>query len=338
MGQFRSNMQALVDGSKLISSGADIDTAIKDYLSLPTCYLAHGLLHERTAQLCQLLAQDLNADYAMLFAEKKYRELQNIASLSQATLVSQVKLMVKPMLDNIKQALTLSSVRFQLLTNNWDEEASSEFASLSSIGQVIACLGSLKVEAVFKRELSEAFKKAKAQDDAIRAKGAGKAEAKQKKGGKKNDKAPAAPAGIQLGKGCRALFDFLKASTLLQEGSTGVFNASLNKELASEMTEVLQVRNQERRLPKCAKGTRDMTPLQMAIREKAFNAIKGVFNKHGASEIDTPVFELKETLTGKYGEDSKLIYDLQDQGGELLALRYDLTVPFARYVALNKIQ
>uniref|UniRef100_M4A926 histidine--tRNA ligase n=1 Tax=Xiphophorus maculatus TaxID=8083 RepID=M4A926_XIPMA len=45
----------------------------------------------------------------------------------------------------------------------------------------------------------------------------------------------------------------------------------------------------------------------------------------------------KETLTGKYGEDSKLIYDLKDQGGELLSLRYDLTVPFARYLAMNKI-
>ncbi len=54
--------------------------------------------------------------------------------------------------------------------------------------------------------------------------------------------------------------------------------------------------------------------------------------KHGAVELDTPVFELKETLTGKYGEESKLIYDLEDQGGELLSLRYDLTVPFARYV------
>ena len=42
-------------------------------------------------------------------------------------------------------------------------------------------------------------------------------------------------------------------------------------------------------------------------------------------------------LTGKYGEDSKLIYDLKDQGGEILALRYDLTVPFARYVAMNKL-
>ncbi|XP_017594157.1 PREDICTED: histidine--tRNA ligase, cytoplasmic [Corvus brachyrhynchos] len=40
---------------------------------------------------------------------------------------------------------------------------------------------------------------------------------------------------------------------------------------------------------------------------------------------------------GKYGEDTKLIYELQDQGGELLALRYDLTVPFARYLAMNKV-
>ena len=103
------------------------------------------------------------------------------------------------------------------------------------------------------------------------------------------------------------------------------------------MTEILQVHNQENRKPKCAKGTRDMDPLQMAIREKAFATIKAVFHKHGAVEIDTPVFELKETLTGKYGEDSKLIYDLQDQGGELLALRYDLTVPFAKYVALHNV-
>ena len=42
---------------------------------------------------------------------------------------------------------------------------------------------------------------------------------------------------------------------------------------------------------------------------------------------------LQETLTGKYGEDSKLIYDLADQGGELLSLRYDLTVSFTCQVA-----
>ena len=42
--------------------------------------------------------------------------------------------------------------------------------------------------------------------------------------------------------------------------------------------------------------------------------ITSVFKRHGAVSIDTPVFELRETLMGKYGEDSKLIYDLQDQG------------------------
>ena len=101
------------------------------------------------------------------------------------------------------------------------------------------------------------------------------------------------------------------------------------------LDEILELRNEVGRRPKCAKGTRDMLPAQMAIRERAFNIIKSVFKKHGAVEIDTPVFELKETLMGKYGEESKLIYDLEDQGGELLSLRYDLTVPFARYVALH---
>uniref|UniRef100_A0A8I3W7Z4 Histidine--tRNA ligase, cytoplasmic n=3 Tax=Callithrix jacchus TaxID=9483 RepID=A0A8I3W7Z4_CALJA len=84
-------------------------------------------------------------------------------------------------------------------------------------------------------------------------------------------------------------------------------------------------------------GTRDYSPRQMAVREKVFDIIIRCFKRHGAEVIDTPVFELKETLTGKYGEDSKLIYDLKDQGGELLSLRYDLTVPFARYLAMNKL-
>ena len=88
---------------------------------------------------------------------------------------------------------------------------------------------------------------------------------------------------------------------------------------------------------KVVKGARDFLPTQMVIRRKAFDLITGVFKKHGAVEIDTPVFELKETLMGKYGEDSKLIYDLNDQGGELLSLRYDLTVPFARYMATHNL-
>lgn len=48
----------------------------------------------------------------------------------------------------------------------------------------------------------------------------------------------------------------------------------------------------------------------MAIRRMVIDRVAQVFKKHGAVEIDTPVFELKDVLTNKYGEDSKLIYDL----------------------------
>ncbi|OAY71759.1 Histidine--tRNA ligase, cytoplasmic [Ananas comosus] len=71
--------------------------------------------------------------------------------------------------------------------------------------------------------------------------------------------------------------------------------------------------NEVRRLPKIPKGTRDFGKEQMAIRERAFSIITSVFKMHGAVGLDTPVFELRETLMGKYGEDSKLIYDLADQ-------------------------
>lgn len=73
-------------------------------------------------------------------------------------------------------------------------------------------------------------------------------------------------------------------------------------------------------------GTKDWHPSDMLLRQRIFKTITSVFELHGGVTIDTPVFELKEILSGKYGEDSKLIYDLQDQGGELCSLRYDLTV------------
>ncbi|KAJ1796321.1 Cytoplasmic and mitochondrial histidine tRNA synthetase [Coemansia sp. RSA 2399] len=88
---------------------------------------------------------------------------------------------------------------------------------------------------------------------------------------------------------------------------------------------------------KTPKGTKDYNDKEMSVRTKIFNTIVNVFEKHGAVTIDTPVFELKEILMSKYGEDSKLIYDLKDQGGESCSLRYDLTVPFTRYVAMNGI-
>ncbi|KAI8920828.1 hypothetical protein DFJ77DRAFT_482407 [Powellomyces hirtus] len=88
---------------------------------------------------------------------------------------------------------------------------------------------------------------------------------------------------------------------------------------------------------KTPKGTKDYDEKDMAVREQIFSKITSIFKRHGAITIDTPVFELKEILAGKYGEDSKLIYDLEDQGGEKCSLRYDLTVPFARYLAENGV-
>lgn len=88
---------------------------------------------------------------------------------------------------------------------------------------------------------------------------------------------------------------------------------------------------------KTPKGTKDWADKDMIVRSAIFDKLTGMFKSHGGVTIDTPVFELREILAGKYGEDSKLIYNLEDQGGELTSLRYDLTVPFARYVAMNGI-
>lgn len=65
---------------------------------------------------------------------------------------------------------------------------------------------------------------------------------------------------------------------------------------------------------KTPKGMRDIGPQQMVVRGRVFNLITDCFKRHGAQALDTPVCELRETLTGKYGEDAKLIYDLADQG------------------------
>ncbi|RWS15807.1 histidine--tRNA ligase: cytoplasmic-like isoform X1 [Dinothrombium tinctorium] len=83
-------------------------------------------------------------------------------------------------------------------------------------------------------------------------------------------------------------------------------------------------------------GMRDYGHPQTAVREKVLQLIADCFKRHGAQAIETPVCELKQILTGTYGDDSKQIYDLTDQG-EMLSLRYDLTVPFARHLAQYKI-
>lgn len=73
----------------------------------------------------------------------------------------------------------------------------------------------------------------------------------------------------------------------------------------------------------------------MFCREHVERIVKECFVLYGGCALDTPVFERKDILAGKYGEDAKLIFDLEDQGGEQLALRYDHTVPLARYLAMG---
>ncbi len=84
------------------------------------------------------------------------------------------------------------------------------------------------------------------------------------------------------------------------------------------------------------KGMRDLLPQQQIRREYLFEKIKEVFRKHGFDPIETPAIEYWEVLSGKYGAEEKLIYRFQDRGGRDVGLRYDLTVPLARFFASNQ--
>ena len=83
------------------------------------------------------------------------------------------------------------------------------------------------------------------------------------------------------------------------------------------------------------KGFRDILPNLAQKRRKTINPIVSILEKYGFVPIETPTAEFSETLTGKYGEEERLIYKFTDRGGRNLALRYDLTVPLARYVATH---
>ena len=111
--------------------------------------------------------------------------------------------------------------------------------------------------------------------------------------------------------------------------------------------------------PSIPKGTRDFSPFEMAKRNYIFNTIREVFHHFGFQQIETPAMENLSTLMGKYGDEGdKLLFKIQNSGDyfsgltdeELLSrnaaklaskfcekgLRYDLTVPFARYVVMHR--
>ncbi|TWR29667.1 histidine--tRNA ligase [Mucilaginibacter pallidiroseus] len=111
--------------------------------------------------------------------------------------------------------------------------------------------------------------------------------------------------------------------------------------------------------PSVPKGTRDFSPAEMAKRNFIFDTIKSVFKKYGYQQIETPSMENLSTLTGKYGDEGdKLMFKILNSGDYLAkadaaalenrnsnkatasisekALRYDLTVPFARYVVQHQ--
>ena len=99
---------------------------------------------------------------------------------------------------------------------------------------------------------------------------------------------------------------------------------------------VEQKRAQRPRTPQVLKGFRDYPPSQMILRLEIIRRFREVFERHGFEPLDTPAIEYLEVLTGKAGENEKLMYQFDDHGGRQVGLRYDLTVPLARFVAMHQ--
>ena len=87
--------------------------------------------------------------------------------------------------------------------------------------------------------------------------------------------------------------------------------------------------------PRILRGTRDFLPQTMLLRQYVTGVIRTAFERFGFEPLETPAIELAETLEGKYGpEGDQLIYRFRDRGSRRVGLRYDLTVPLCRVVAM----
>src|SRR5215203_805599 len=90
------------------------------------------------------------------------------------------------------------------------------------------------------------------------------------------------------------------------------------------------------RKPQVLKGFRDYMPSQMLLRQRIIGTFREIFERHGFEPLDTPALEYLEILTGKAGENEKLMYRFEDAGGREVGMRYDLTVPLARVAAMHQ--
>ncbi len=93
-------------------------------------------------------------------------------------------------------------------------------------------------------------------------------------------------------------------------------------------------------IPQRLKGFRDHMPATMMVRQHVIETLQSIFELHGFAPLETPAIEYAATLEGKYGEEERLMYRFEDHGKRKVGLRYDLTVPLARVVAmhLNELQ
>ena len=86
--------------------------------------------------------------------------------------------------------------------------------------------------------------------------------------------------------------------------------------------------------PQTLKGFRDFLPAAALAREQLIDTARGVYRRFGFAPIDTPALEYTEILLGKGGDETdKQMFRFEDQGGRDVAMRFDLTIPFARYAA-----
>jgi histidyl-tRNA synthetase len=93
--------------------------------------------------------------------------------------------------------------------------------------------------------------------------------------------------------------------------------------------------NQKRPQPRVLSGFRDFLPAQMRVRQRVTGILREIFERFGYEPLDTPTLEAIEVLQGKIGQDEKLLYRFTDHGGREVGMRYDLTIPLARVVAMH---